>query len=274
MGVQSALRAVLEVRNFPLNEVTRNALSKLMGKVKLRLIRHFSHVPNAYDRNAPCERHPNALIELVLDIFERARWELTKTLPPRKRPLPTLPVRELIRVLKAQRFDSVALQACVPLMEFLLWWLGRLTDSPVEGVEKRNGHAIKLVLLVTKAVSAVSTFVFQYGRHDYGVLSLFFGEHWTQLTDIDGPSIIQGRIEIANQSHYTEYDVEEIRDVWYEILGDHDDPNDTGVGIVYPYDREKEMIELRKIFETMRRTRFGNRGFSREAFLHRRLGIK
>jgi hypothetical protein len=34
------------------------------------------------------------------------------------------------------------------------------------------------------------------------------------------------------------------------------------------------MIELRKIFEKMRRTRFGNRGFSREAFLHRRLGIK
>ena len=255
MGVESALRAVLEVRNFPLNEVTRDALSKLMGKVKWRLIRHFSHVPNAYDRNAPYERHPSALIQLVLDIFERARWELTKTLPPRTRPLSSRPVREL----KAQRFDSVALQACMPLMEFLLWWLGRLTDSPVEGVEKRNGHASKLVLLVTGAVSAVSTFVFQYGRRDYGVLSLFFGEHWTQLTDIDGPSIIQGRISIANQSHYTKFDVEEIRDVWYEILGDHDDPNDVGVGVAYPCDREKEMSELRQIFEKMRRTRFGNR---------------
>jgi hypothetical protein len=78
MGVQSALRAVLEVRNFPLNEVTRDALSKLMAKVKWRLIRHFSHVPNAYNRNAPYKQHPNALIVLVLDIFERARWELTK----------------------------------------------------------------------------------------------------------------------------------------------------------------------------------------------------
>jgi hypothetical protein len=41
MGAETALRAVLEVRNFPLNEVTRDALSKLMAKVKWRLIRHF-----------------------------------------------------------------------------------------------------------------------------------------------------------------------------------------------------------------------------------------
>jgi hypothetical protein len=270
MGVESALRAVLGVRDFPLNEVTRDALSKLMAKVKWRLIRHFSHVPNAYERNAPYERHPNALIELVLDIFERARWELTKTLPPRTRPLPLRPIREL----KAQRFDSVALQACVPIMEFLLWWLGRLTDSPVEGVERRNGHGSKLVSLVCLAASAVSTFVFQYGRHDYGVLSLFFGEHWTQLTDIDGPSIIQGRISIAKEPHYTQYDIGEIRDVWYEIIGDHDDPSDVGVGIAYPCDREKEMSELRRIFEQMRRARFGNTCYAREACLPRRLSIK
>ena len=145
-----------------------------------------------------------------------------------------------------------------------------MTDSPVEGVERRNGHGSKLASLVSGAVHAVSTFAFQYGRHDYGVLSSFFGEHkeWSELTDIDGPSIIEGRISIAKKPHYTVHDIDMITDVSYEIMGDRDDPND-GVDITYPCDRKKETRALRRLFAAMRRTQFG-KGYSRVALLPRR----